>query len=100
MTIGRYQLENLQRQAVPFLFLDLRASQARGGEARGHELLKGSVAVESQEVVAYVKALGVPPSHPIVIICEQGIKSMDAARVLEQNSFMNVFVVEGGFSSF
>jgi rhodanese-related sulfurtransferase len=101
--IGVYQLENLIRQRVPFLYLDLRSAEKRNSEATGHAgfqaLLHGSVSVAPDGVLAYVTSLGVPVTHPVVLICENGDSAVAAARTLEQNSFINVFVVEGGTQS-
>jgi rhodanese-related sulfurtransferase len=99
MKIGQYQLENLLRQRIPFLYLDLRKPDVRASEAVGHFLLSASVAVEPDKVLDYVLSLGLAISHPIVMICETGLKSMDAALELEKNSFVNVYVIEGGTKS-
>lgn len=94
--IGRYHLENLIQQSVPFLYLDLRDDETRRRDHPGHFIFTGSLPVAPDGVLAYVMSLGVPPHHPIVLICENGAKSMAAAHVLEQNSFINAFVLEGG----
>lgn len=94
-TIGRYQLDNLQKNRVMFLFLDLSEGQTTIVDAT---LLSGSQRVRAYEVLNFVKSLGVSTNHPIVLICENGSKSMAAALELEANSFINVFVVDGGTS--
>jgi rhodanese-related sulfurtransferase len=96
MQIGEYQLGNLQRNKVTFLFLDLRSEEKRQIEGVGHWLLSDAIAVEPEAVLAAVKEKNVANSHPIVLVCETGSKSMDAAQVLDQNSYMNVFVIMGG----
>jgi rhodanese-related sulfurtransferase len=94
--IGRYQLENLLRNNVGFVFLDLRSSERRASELQDHPLLAGSVSVQIDRVISHVQGLGCPAHTPIVLICENGTKSVAAVRELEQNSFINVFVFEGG----
>jgi rhodanese-related sulfurtransferase len=94
--IGRYQLENLLKNNIGFVFLDLRSPESRAMGPQGLHLLAGSVPVELDLVLAHVRGLGCPPHAPIVLICENGTKSVAAARELEQNSYINVFVFEGG----
>lgn len=98
LTIGVYQLANLLRNRVPFLYFDL--SSDRGMDvAKGHPLLFGSERIDGAKILELANERGLQPSQPIVLICENGSKSVEAARVLEQNSFINVFVVEGGKKS-
>jgi rhodanese-related sulfurtransferase len=88
--IGRYQLENLLKNRIGFLFLNLSES------VPGHELLAGSHSLPSSSVLFFIAEQGIKPDAPIVLICETGAISIVVARLLEENSFINVFVVEGG----
>lgn len=99
MRIGQYQLENLQKNNVTFLYFDLRAPENRDERSIKHFLLRGSQPVAPERVLEAVQASGVDANAPIVLICENGTKSVEAARVLEQNSYINVFIVLGGTAS-
>ena len=88
--IGRYQLENLQKNRVGFLFLDVSERPS------SHDLLAGRQSVQASDALAFLAAQGVKPDAPIVLICETGAISVGVAKVFEQNSFINVFVIDGG----
>lgn len=94
--IGVYQLQNLIRHQTKFLYFDLRSETERADGPHNHPLLVGTQAVEPDQVLAAVQGYGVDGSFPIVLICENGSKSVAVAETLEQNSFINVFVIEGG----
>lgn len=97
--IGTYQLQNLIRHQAKFVYFDLRTEAERSKGPQNHPLLTGSQAMEPSQAVATVKSYGIDASYPIVLICENGSKSVAVAEELEQNSFINVFVVEGGVQS-
>ena len=94
--IGQYQLENLLKNKIGFAYLDLRDPTIRQIEHMGHPLLAGSQSVAPENAVEYVRALNLPNHAPIVLICENGAKSLGAALELEDNSYINVFIIEGG----
>jgi rhodanese-related sulfurtransferase len=96
LRIGEYQLQNLLQNRVKFFYMDLRSNEKRASEAPGHYLLNDSKAVEPQGVMNALRELQAPADAPIVLICENGAKSMAVAEELAQNSFINVFVIEGG----
>ena len=91
--IGQYQLENLQMNRVHFLYLDLRTDRS---ENTGHAYLARSQAVDAGDALAFVLGQNLPKETPIVLICENGSKSLGVALELEANSYINVYVVEGG----
>lgn len=97
--IGEYQLQNLQDNRVHFLFLDL--SDANSPECPKSQLLKGSKRIDSGEVVNFVlNNTEANKTTPIVIVCEDGQKSKSAALKIAENSFINIFVVDGGTNGF
>jgi rhodanese-related sulfurtransferase len=94
--IGQFQLENLLRNRVGFTYLDLRDPTTRDSDFNGHRLLAGSHSVAPEKAAEYVRGLNLPNHAPIVLICENGSKSLGVALELEDNSFINVFIIEGG----
>lgn len=94
--IGQYQLENLLRNQVRFHFFDLSEGES---EAARHPLLAGAEKVTAGQVLDQLSALGATTDAGIVLICENGSKSMTVGRLLGQHSFINVFVVEGGIQA-
>ncbi len=95
--IGEYQLRNLLHNRVKFLFLDLSVESTVPEFAR--ELLIGSRKVSASDVMECVRQSGSAFDAPIVLICENGAKSVAAAQELARNSFINVFVVDGGIQA-
>ena len=94
--IGQYQLENLLKNRIGFAYLDLRDPKTRESEHLGHPLLAGSHSVAPENAVEYIRGLNLPNHAPIVLICENGSKSLGVALELEDNSYINVFMIEGG----
>lgn len=94
LMIGRYQLENLLKQQIQFYYFDLSESVAHGTSR--HALLARSQVISPDQVLAQLRTLGAPPEAPIVLVCENGSKSVALAQVLEENSFRNVYVVRDG----
>jgi rhodanese-related sulfurtransferase len=94
LKIGRYQLENLLRNGVRFQFFDLSEDVTSQ-----HELLTGSRKLRAESALEEINAMNLSKDAPIVLICENSVKSMDVARRLEQNSYLNVYVFEGGRAS-
>jgi rhodanese-related sulfurtransferase len=90
-TIDRFQLENLQSNSLRFQFFDLRTS------AEEHALLKGAQRLSDKEFLSKHVPQIPDKMAPIVLICDDGVRSEKLARRLIQMEFFNVFVVEGGF---
>ena len=93
MKIGSYQLQNLLQQRTRFLFLDLRV----GDVDRIHELLRGSVVVDEAQAVGHVRENSPDHDFPIVLVCENGSRSLQVAQDLGEAGFSNLFVVRDGF---
>jgi rhodanese-related sulfurtransferase len=100
--ITGYQLQNLQRNRVGFLFLDLSEKPVRAelhskvDAEMVDQLLIGKHSVKASEVLDFLKTQTAKSDSPVVLICETGAISIAVARVLQENSFINVFVIEGG----
>ncbi len=94
--LGEYQLRNLIKGQVQFLYFDLRGSQTRAKQSPDHFYFKNALPVPPDSVVSSVSQLSLAKSHPIVLICEDGEKSMQGARDLEKAGYTNVFVLRGG----
>lgn len=90
--IGEYQLQNLLKQRIQFLCVDLRTPGAKPEFPRSVRSTIGSIV---EDVTAQVP----DRNFPVVVICETGKESQSAAEKLVQNSFLNVVVLEGGTRS-
>jgi rhodanese-related sulfurtransferase len=91
--IGRFQLENLLRNNVRFLYVDLRTSSEE------NQILKSSIRLAPEQVRVHLEGNNIAKDHPVVLICDDGKISLKIALELESNSFRNVFVVDGGYSA-
>jgi rhodanese-related sulfurtransferase len=97
MLIGKYQLQNLKNNGVRFHFFEIIDEEiATGLHAKQSPLLVGCQKLSASNAVEELEKQGLSKDAPIVLICEHGMKSMELAAKLEQNSFLNVYVVEGG----
>lgn len=96
--IGGYQLQNLRKNQVKFFFFDLRDEKTRASVATNHPLLEGSVAVSINDLIDYVKTQELAPNAPIILV-GTGDESITAARSLNEQGYINVYVVEGGASA-
>jgi rhodanese-related sulfurtransferase len=98
VAIGEYQLANLLRNRVKFTFIDLSSESERLTRPAGW--FEGSIrAPDAEAAVHMVRDAGVPSDGAVVLICGNGVKSVAAAGLLAKQSFINVFVVEGGIES-
>lgn len=97
LQIGRYQLENLLRQQIKFHFYDLSDDSPQAPPR--HELTATALRLPAGDVLAHLRAQNAAGDAPIVLICENGSKSVALAAELEQNSFRNVYVVRGGIAA-
>jgi rhodanese-related sulfurtransferase len=100
MQIGAYQLRNLIQQNIGFQLLDLRQTQS---VLEDPPWLKAAerliVRVAPSAVLEQIRGSAASASDPIVVMCEDGTQSLSAALVLQNHSYINVFVLEGGVRS-
>ncbi len=94
--LGEYQLRNLIKNQVLFLYLDFRPPGTRAKQNPGHWIFRGSVPCTFDAVAEQAARQALTKEHPIVLICENGETSMTAARELEKLGYSNVFVLRGG----
>lgn len=92
LKIGDYQLENLFQKNVRFTYLNL-------GTETTHPLLKGSELTTPESAVEKILGMNLPDHAPIVLICENGSKSVSVAKQLGDKGFINVIVVDGGVAA-
>ena len=93
LQIGVYQLRNLVQQKVLFQMLDLRHGKSL---LESSELLKNAIKVSGQDVLEHVRKTGLAVHDHIVLICEDGTESLLRAQALENQGYINVFVLDGG----
>jgi rhodanese-related sulfurtransferase len=96
MKIGRYQLENLVREGVRFIFADLRSAEERA--LFTDPLLAAAMPLELAALKANLTTSHVPFDSPILLLSEDGTAASSAALELEAEGFKNVYIVRDGIS--
>ncbi len=95
--IGAFQFDNLILNRIPFLLLNFGTdlSKIYSGVFDLH-LQNHVLQTNSENFLNDIKTKNLPPHFAIVVICENGKVSSQAAKQLEQNGFSNVYCVRGG----
>jgi rhodanese-related sulfurtransferase len=91
MKIGRYQLENLVREGIKFLFADLRTDEQR--KEFSDPLLASAVSLTAAELRSRLQ--GAPADSAVLILSQDGV----AAETLEADGFKNVYIVRDGIAA-
>lgn len=103
-SIGYFQFDNLVRGRVGFVFLNFGVNTSAVYphifkmhlENRLLQLPEGELINASPEQV-----LSAMTTHPkesaIVLLCQDGVRSSEVAKVLESAGFINAFYVHGGW---
>lgn len=104
--IGSFQFDNLVKGRVPFLFVNLGidTSEIYPHVYKMHlERMilsnpQGSlIELSVEKIIPLVQSHDTPLEGAIIILCEDGTKSIQIADALEQVHYKNVFVVAGGW---
>lgn len=98
--LGFFQFDNLVKNRVQFMFIDLGVDikDWYKGMLASH-LENSTVRCQESEVLAQVQAKQVPKHFPIVILCADGKESTRAACTLEEAGYTSVFAVQGGLKT-
>lgn len=96
MEIGLFQLENLILTRTGFTFLDLRKAPAPHASPDLQAILDKAVRVPGAAAAEHLRERRIPPSAPVVLLCEDGQVSGQVARGLESAGYQNVYVVVRG----
>jgi rhodanese-related sulfurtransferase len=95
MKIGRYQLENLVREGIKFLFADLRTDEQR--KEFSDPLLASAVSLTAAELRSRLQ--GAPADSAVLILSQDGVAAAAAAETLEADGFKNVYIVRDGIAA-
>ena len=105
-SIGYFQFDNLVKGRIPFMFLNLGVNTSvlyphiykMHLDRALFQVADGDLATMSvEDVVANIQSQNRPPSEAIIILCDDGKKSLLIGEALEKAGYINVFVVEGGW---
>jgi DHA1 family tetracycline resistance protein-like MFS transporter len=87
--IGEYQFTNLLTNPIHFLMLDLRKENK-------NPQIKKSQTTTIENALDFVKANSPGKDVAIVIVCESGTLSTQAAEIISGEGYINVVILEGG----
>jgi rhodanese-related sulfurtransferase len=96
--INFFQFDNLVRNRVPFLFINLHESLVplftllEKMHIQTYERL-----LTPAEVLLHIEENKIPLDYAIVLICQDGKTSQELCANLEKKSYTNVYVVNGGY---
>ncbi len=104
ISLGYFQFDNLVRNKIPFLLLTLKIDlEPYFGVLERLHLKNYTVLLEDfslSEVNRVLLEKQANQHQPIVIICEDGKKSLRLAQALTEQNFLNVYFFSGGFLAF
>lgn len=96
--ISFYQLDNLIKNRVPFLFFNMSESisdwytSINKTHLESYQILTTEALVTS--ILAEKKA---PKDYAIVLMCSDGTISMKVEKKLHELAYTNVYVIDGGY---
>lgn len=91
MELGLFQLENIFLSPSPFQFFDLR-KDTQSLPAPLDRLFKKAQVISLGELLKK----NLPKEQPVVLVCEDGKTSQEAARQLEAAGHSQTYIVAGG----
>lgn len=99
--IGEFQFENLIRNRIPFVFINLTSELPQLFAQSFYQKHLESIEIRAQEPTALdqLKQRNHPQHEAILIICENGVRSKQFVSKLEAEGYLNVFFMAGGMSS-
>lgn len=97
--IGRFQLQNITAQELPYVFVNLESS-ALDIPAGDERMFSKLVTVAPRDLVSRMPSLSADKQYPVLLIDRDGSLSAKAARDLTIAGYMNVFTVAGGMIGF
>lgn len=100
LPIGFFQFDNLVRNRIPFLFLKnaVDVESAFGVMEKMH-IRNFSIILEKLDLSHAETALKerhAQKDSPLVVLCEDGVKSLELANKLCEQGYMNVYYVLDG----
>ena len=95
MFIGGFQLFNIVENDVPCKILDL-CQEERELNDRLVSVLSRKTLIEFKDVNNHLNSTVQDKAYPVLLICEDGLASTEAADSLVKDGYLNVYVIEGG----
>jgi rhodanese-related sulfurtransferase len=97
LELGLFQLENLIHARSPFLFFNLSEHDVQASDPKLASYLKTAIVIHPDRLLEHLKSQKVDPQYPIVVMCDDGVISREAATALGKKGFGQVYIIEGGY---
>lgn len=95
--IGFYQFDNLIRNRIPFLLINLGQDISSWYESIFKQHLETQQRrIDALEVDTLVKTEKIPKEFPILLLCQNGRASIKSYEALQKAGFSNVYLIDGG----
>lgn len=100
LPIGFFQFDNLVRNRVPFLLLKTNVDvESQFGVMEKMHLRHFSIPLEKMDLIHAQAAMAerhAEKDSPVVVLCEDGVVSMELAKKLCEQGYVNVYYVLDG----
>ena len=96
-TIGFYQFDNLIRNRIPFLLINLGQEISSWYESIYKMHLEAQQRrIDSSEIDSLLRSEKTPKDFPILLLCQNGQLSSKSVDNLRRQGYTNVYLIDGG----
>ncbi len=96
--IGHFQLDNLIKNRIPFLLLNMTVDISNSYLSIYKDLvIKNQTLIKVDEILKYVEVNSVPFDAAVILLCGNGEDSLVQHKKLEKLGYTNVYVIDGGY---
>lgn len=96
--INFYQLDNLITNRVPFLFLNMSESLVDWYKSVSKLHVEAyEILTKAEQIIPILEEKKIPKDQAIVLLCPDGLQSLQIHQDLEKKSYTNVYVIDGGY---
>ncbi len=93
-----FQIDNLIKNRVPFVLLNLGPSlislysSIYKNHLQSHEVL-----TSKERALVYLTDQKIPKDAAVLVICQNGVESLKLFNELQKNLYTNVYLIDGGY---
>ena len=99
LPLDAFRFANMINQRVPFLLIDARLPLDIEPFKMGYLPIPFLRITEREVLLHKVKEETPDLSYPVIILCEDGVRSKEWAGDLSQTGFINIYFIENGEAS-
>ena len=96
--IGFFQLDNLIKNRIPFLLLNMGPSISDWYMSLYKEhITKNQILGTRQDLMLLLESKKLSADAALILLCNNGLTSLEIHSELEQKGYTNVYVIHGGY---